>query len=1048
MAFRKISDLSSSLSPNENGIIPISQNGVTYGTTLGTIKGQLTGSLATTSSLNLLTSSIDTLTLSVNSLNSFSSSAEGRLDALETFTGSLDDSFATDDELQEFREYFNTYTSSNNNVNTGQNNRLDALELGASNTLTDLTGIHGRLDSIESTTSSIETNITLHGDRLDSIETTTGSLISQIVSEKNRIDAILLASDADKDSFKEIVDLINSVDTDNDQAFANYVLQTDGRLGSIENTTGSYATTGSNSFIGDQNVNGSINATSLTGSIDFNNLTNKPIIVSGSEQISYTGITDTPTGFTFYNNEIGVNVDVFDFGDNKTIDMQNSSILMLGSTIDSIKQTNTIYGNTYTTTITQDGLYTKLHKVDVTEDMMTPGVFDTNEYDIKFGAGSLRYENSIVGREFGVANGTISGDITISGGNGRPVDGQRDGGDVYLWGGSVASGGNGGNVVINSNSGDIFIGPLANTNAVKIGGGDVNNGGSYAGGIPTIFYGNVTTDGGIVTNFNGPVNINDTLKLTPRNSAPSSVSNGVLAVDDGTNWSGVADNGISLVVYLNGWVLVAPHDHITPTPTATEITPTSTPQPTPVPTATPTDTPVPTATEITPTSTPSGTFDLVMGYNVEGTAIDPSGTITYQLFYDAIDPNTGLSVTGGSMVDALGGNVRSININNIPSGSDIELRLRRVSPSGVTHGPGAVSITVPSGNYSSIEYTSGISLPFFYAANYDFTIDSTHVWTVRGADATTDIQVRVTENHPSGVPTATPTDTPVPTDTPIPTATPTDTPIPTATPTDTPLPTSTETPIPTPTPTLEEIVISNSGYFTGIAGSTNNYIDGSVGSGVRTFTFNSFDPTTYTGQGCLNLNDYYTVNVTDGTTTFEGVWKNEGNEIVLVGNATSQRPDEIYDCVEGGPNILSTTLGTTSNQFWRLSTIDANGVDHSASMEILSERIDGSSNPNWSGNMVTVIFGSPIPTSTPTATPTDTPLPTSTETPVPTATDTPLPTPTDTPVPTSTETPVPTPTDTPVPTSTETPVPTATEVPPTPTPTVDTANTIFVHIPN
>ena len=110
MAFRKISDLSSSLSPNENGIIPISQDGVTYGTTLGTIKGQLTGSLATTSSVNLLTSSIDTLTLSVNSLNSFSSSAEGRLDALETFTGSLDDSFATDDELQEFREYFNTYT--------------------------------------------------------------------------------------------------------------------------------------------------------------------------------------------------------------------------------------------------------------------------------------------------------------------------------------------------------------------------------------------------------------------------------------------------------------------------------------------------------------------------------------------------------------------------------------------------------------------------------------------------------------------------------------------------------------------------------------------------------------------------------------------------------------------------------------------------------------------------------------------------------------------------------------------------------------------------
>lgn len=50
------------------------------------------------------------------------------------------------------------------------------------------------------------------------------ALQSAINTEKGRIDAILSASDADKDSFKEIVDLINSVDTANDQAFAGYVL--------------------------------------------------------------------------------------------------------------------------------------------------------------------------------------------------------------------------------------------------------------------------------------------------------------------------------------------------------------------------------------------------------------------------------------------------------------------------------------------------------------------------------------------------------------------------------------------------------------------------------------------------------------------------------------------------------------------------------------------------------------------------------------------------------------------------------------------------------
>lgn len=55
-------------------------------------------------------------------------------------------------------------------------------------------------------------------------------LQSKIDTEKNRIDAILLASDADKDSFAEIVSLINSVDTENDSAFASYVLSNDAAL--------------------------------------------------------------------------------------------------------------------------------------------------------------------------------------------------------------------------------------------------------------------------------------------------------------------------------------------------------------------------------------------------------------------------------------------------------------------------------------------------------------------------------------------------------------------------------------------------------------------------------------------------------------------------------------------------------------------------------------------------------------------------------------------------------------------------------------------------
>lgn len=50
------------------------------------------------------------------------------------------------------------------------------------------------------------------------------ALSTRVTTEKNRVDAILSASDADKDSFAEIVTLINSVDLTNDNALAAAIL--------------------------------------------------------------------------------------------------------------------------------------------------------------------------------------------------------------------------------------------------------------------------------------------------------------------------------------------------------------------------------------------------------------------------------------------------------------------------------------------------------------------------------------------------------------------------------------------------------------------------------------------------------------------------------------------------------------------------------------------------------------------------------------------------------------------------------------------------------
>lgn len=65
------------------------------------------------------------------------------------------------------------------------------------------------------------------------------SISTDISTEKARVDAILLSADADKDSFAEIVSLINSVDAENDSAFGGFATASNARLASIESFTAS-----------------------------------------------------------------------------------------------------------------------------------------------------------------------------------------------------------------------------------------------------------------------------------------------------------------------------------------------------------------------------------------------------------------------------------------------------------------------------------------------------------------------------------------------------------------------------------------------------------------------------------------------------------------------------------------------------------------------------------------------------------------------------------------------------------------------------------------
>lgn len=65
-----------------------------------------------------------------------------------------------------------------------------------------------------------DASILVEKNRAEGVE---ASLQTQITTEKGRVDAILSAADADKDSFAEIVQLINSVDLTNDNALASAI---------------------------------------------------------------------------------------------------------------------------------------------------------------------------------------------------------------------------------------------------------------------------------------------------------------------------------------------------------------------------------------------------------------------------------------------------------------------------------------------------------------------------------------------------------------------------------------------------------------------------------------------------------------------------------------------------------------------------------------------------------------------------------------------------------------------------------------------------------
>ena len=252
---------------------------------------------STTASLNSYTSSNNTrlsvIETATSSLNTFTSSANGRISSLESASSSI-------------RTDFNSFTSSNISTETTQNSRLTTIEstTGSLNSYTSSTNTrleviesttsslnsstsslnsytsstNTRLGVIESTTSSLNSYTSSTNTRLGSIESTTGSLNSYTGSNNTNITAIHTATSS-LNSFTSSINttIKNRLDSENVISGSAQVMLTgttgystfssslattdagqDSKLTSIEGKTGSYATTGSNIFQGNQTITGSL----------------------------------------------------------------------------------------------------------------------------------------------------------------------------------------------------------------------------------------------------------------------------------------------------------------------------------------------------------------------------------------------------------------------------------------------------------------------------------------------------------------------------------------------------------------------------------------------------------------------------------------------------------------------------------------------------------------------------------------------------------------------------------------------------------------------
>ena len=198
-------------------------------------------------------SQVSELNTDVTALNTALGIAENDSDVGTFSSPTLPDSTTLRAVLEAFASAYDTTKSNLEGADTALSGRIDTLEADPT-TATAVSQVQADVDQNELDSDAADLALS---NRLDTLETdpTTQTVVdaleialdtrldvleadptteTALAVERGRIDAILSGADADKDTFAEIVTLINSVDTENDDAFAAYVLSNDAAVAAVQ----------------------------------------------------------------------------------------------------------------------------------------------------------------------------------------------------------------------------------------------------------------------------------------------------------------------------------------------------------------------------------------------------------------------------------------------------------------------------------------------------------------------------------------------------------------------------------------------------------------------------------------------------------------------------------------------------------------------------------------------------------------------------------------------------------------------------------------------